>query len=719
MAALSRAKSADSATTPVAPVQAPAPKAPASNAAAQARLRDTPAVDGAAQGSGGQATAAPPGGGDLPPADTIDARTPDAVLERILYAPSGKGRYKVVGSTLVAVEAGGVSPAQYDAARRALEAQDKRNDVRNTQKDTRQDQNFDHPPDSRGRVGTGGSYTWGDQVTTRTSNGRGDRATLDYTRSDGAQKQLPGGAGESPQDLRARFNADQANKSVGVGRGWVDDKTQRTTIEVGDVRVAQSGRPILTYRDLDGKTKEFAGKPGETPDALKARFNAAKERLGVATEGAKDPKKPSAWQGVQTRVESVQHTLAQVDTGEQRVGLHHSETNDRLGANVKAVGSTDVAMLQGKAGAKATMGGGKVHAEASVEGAAKLFAFERTWTWEPEPRQLLGETVGGKMYVYVKGLIGAEAQARLEANAGVALKRPKLDPSALLAGTGLDMDASGAAKLGQAAKDRVNADVGARAQAFAGAKLNVGVGAEGYWQKKEASAYARQLKTNAQTVVDVLAMGNPGLGWLLRQCGADTATEKLLNVLFAWGSAGKTSLLAIEGGLQGSAGAGASAEAQMGFSGGKLRLKLAASATWGLGLGGTVSVVFDPVEGVKFALVVMGELKPIVTQWVGEHVREIVGRAGSLFDGILDWFAADDKVRDAVKHRAHEVLDVGQRAQMCDTLHGGWFSGDDEEAVMTILRHSKGRGDLAAVLAAAPRGLRGSLSASHRAELGA
>ncbi len=705
----------------------PAPKsARASNAQAQERLREVPASEtevGGEQGGGGHASAAPGGGGDagLPPAEAIGPKTPEAVLERILYAPSGKGRYRVDGKKLVPVEPGGVSAEQYEAAKKAIEEAEKKNDVRATQKDTRQDQNFDHPPSSMGGKEKEASYTWGDKTTTRTSNGRGDRATIDYTRADGSTKQFDGMTGESPDALRARFNASQANKSIPVDRGFVNDKTQRRDIEVGEVRVSQSGRPVLTYTDLDGKSKEFAGKPGESPEALRDRFNAAKAKLGIEAKDKPEEERRKIWQGIDKKVEAKQTTLWQKETEEARASVYHKETNDRInlaGANIKTQGTSDMLTAQGKAGSKVTAGGGKVHAEATAEGSAKLVAYERTWAWEPEPRELLGETVSGKMYVYVKGFIGAEAQAKIEANASMALRKPKLDPDALLSGTGMNVDASGAAKLGQAVQDRVGADVGAKAQAFAGAKLNIGVGAEGYWHKKEANAYSRQLKSNAQMIVDLLAMGNPGLGWLLRQCGADSAAEKILNLLFQWGAAGKTSLLAIEGGLQGSAGAGVSAEAKMGFSGGKLRLKFGASATWGLGLGGSVSVVFDPIEGVKFALIVMGELKPIVTQWVSEHTQEIINKAGGMFTGIFDWFSADDKVRDAVKNHAHEVVNAAQRAKMCDTLYGGWFSSDDEEAVMTILRHSKSKGDLSAVLGGAPRGLTGSLSAQHRAELG-
>jgi hypothetical protein len=48
-----------------------------------------------------------------------------------------------------------------------------------------------------------------------------------------------------------------------VGRGFVNDATQREAVEITGLRPSQSGRTVITYTDLDGKSKEFAGKPGD------------------------------------------------------------------------------------------------------------------------------------------------------------------------------------------------------------------------------------------------------------------------------------------------------------------------------------------------------------------------------------------------------------------------------------------------------------------------
>jgi hypothetical protein len=728
MAELSRSRSTDL-QKPAPAVTPPQVKPAASNAVKQERLRESNAGGGggADDAGGGMATSSPGGGKGvgaaalpIPPVKEISAKTPRPVLDHILYAPSGRGRYVRLGSDFLPVEPGPVSAEQYEAAKKAVEDLEKKNGVLSTLRDTRTGQSFGQQPASEGGVGAGRSYTWGDQTTQRTSNGKGDRITIDYTREDGKNKQFDGKRGETPAEVQARFQQDQKGNSISVGRGFVNDATQREAVEITGLRPSQSGRTVITYTDLDGKSKEFAGKPGESQAELVARFKSSRESAGVKVAEPKEPEARRIWQGVATKVEVRQTTLASAEA-EAKAAAQRVEFNDRnraMGGTVTDQGSAELASAQAKAAAKVTAGGGRVHAEAGGEASAKLVAFERVWSWEPDPRQVLGETVGGRMYVYAKGFIGVEAQARLEANAAVALKAPKLDPKALLAGTGFDVDAGGSAKLGEAAKQRLSADVGANAQAFAGAKLNLGVGAEGFWHKKEASAYQRQLKNNARTVVDLLAMGNPGLGWILRQLGAETAAQKILELLFSWGAAGRTSLLALEGGVQGSAGIGASAEAKMGFAGGKLTLKLAANATWGLGLGGSVSVVFDAVEGVKFALVVMGELRPIVSQWLNDNLQAIIGRAGGMFNDVMDWFSADDKVREAVKNRAHEVVDAKKRGLMCDTLYGGWFSSDDEQAVMTILRYSKSKGELSTVLANGPSGMVGSLSRQNRAELG-
>lgn len=731
MAELARSRSTDL-QTPAPAVAPPQPtKAAASNAARQDRLREASGGGGGGapdeEGGGGFASATPGGNKaagaaalPIPPARQITDKTPRPVLDQILYAPSGRGRYVRFGKDLFPVEPGNVSAEQYEAAKAAVDTLEKKNDTRTTLRDTRTDQSFAQQPGSEGGRSVGQSYTWGSQTTQRTSNGRGDSVTIDYTREDGKNKQFDGKRGETPAEVQQRFQQDQRGKSIGVGSGFVNDATQRQNVEITGIRPSQSGRTVITYTDLDGKSKEFAGKPGETQADLVARFKSSREAIGVPVAEPKEPEARRIWQGVARKVEAKQTTLASAEAEAKAAAVRaeFSNRNRAMGGTVTDTGSAELASAQAKAAAKVTAGGGRVHAEAGGEASAKLVAFERVWAWEPDAREFLGETVSGKMYVYAKGFIGVEAQARLEANAAVALKAPKLDPKALLAGTGFEVDSMGSAKLGEAAKNRLGADVGANAQAFAGAKLNLGVGAEGYWHKKEQPAYQRQIKNNARTVVDMLSMNNPGLGWLLRQLGAEAAAEKILELLFSWGAAGKTSLLALEGGLQGSAGIGASAEAKMSFSGGRISLKFGANATWGLGLGGSVSVVFDAVEGVKFALVVMGELRPVVSQWLGDNMQAIIGRAGGLFNDVFDWFAADDKVREAVKNRAHEVVDAQKRAQMCDTLYGGWFSSDDEEAVMTILRYSKGKGELSRVLGSAPGGLVGSLSRQNRAELG-
>jgi hypothetical protein len=49
----------------------------------------------------------------IPPVKEISAKTPRPVLDHILYAPSGRGRYVRLGSDFLPVEPGPVSAEQY------------------------------------------------------------------------------------------------------------------------------------------------------------------------------------------------------------------------------------------------------------------------------------------------------------------------------------------------------------------------------------------------------------------------------------------------------------------------------------------------------------------------------------------------------------------------------------------------------------------------------
>jgi hypothetical protein len=162
-------------------------------------------------------------------------------------------------------------------------------------------------------------------------------------------------------------------------------------------------------------------------------------------------------------------------------------------------------------------------------------------------------------------------------------------------------------------------------------------------------------------------------------------------------------LLGVEGMVEGSVGAGAAAMAEIGFSGSRFVWHTKANLTWGVGVGASVKITLDMVEGIKYALLVLGELREPAVNYATQKIKEGLSSIGDALDGFLSWLSSDDKVREMVAKHAHLVVGPDERATMLDTLMGGTLSycgPDDEDAIVKILQHSYSNGDLAAVIAA-------------------
>jgi len=203
----------------------------------------------------------------------------------------------------------------------------------------------------------------------------------------------------------------------------------------------------------------------------------------------------------------------------------------------------------------------------------------------------------------------------------------------------------------------------------------------------------------ANAVNGMVGLIHPGLAWLFKKLGGDAVVGKL-NGLLGW-KEGIVSLLGIEVGASGSLGVGAHLDASVGFKGGKFRFQWSMGLTWGLGLGTSLNVAVDAKEGVKFALAMATstDLQQLVTAWFKENAKKVVDGVGGAFQAISDWFGADDKIREMVANRYHEVAPPEERGKMIQTLVGGYCGDDDEDAVVRILQFSKQKGDLARVLA--------------------
>jgi hypothetical protein len=313
-----------------------------------------------------------------------------------------------------------------------------------------------------------------------------------------------------------------------------------------------------------------------------------------------------------------------------------------------------------------SVGESGVTVEGSAGASATLVSFSEQVKWQ-FPFTVMGEAVNANVYVKAEGMAGAEAKAHVKAN----LQRAKPN--------GLKVD-----------ENAVQAGV----SAFAGAKVGVSAGAGLEWQKKSQKTYEPKMAQSGKAVVDLVSMASPPLGWCLRRLGADAAAAKVLGLLFEWGQEGNVPLLAASAGVEGSAGIGGTARAGISLRGGKLKTYAQAKATLGLGLGGTTEIVLDVVEGPKFALIVMGQLREVAEKYIKEATAKGIQFASDTWDQISGWWGSDDRAREAVANGAHKVMPPGHSRKLADDMLGWWCSEEDQAAIVRLLTDLKSMGKL-------------------------
>ena len=378
-----------------------------------------------------------------------------------------------------------------------------------------------------------------------------------------------------------------------------------------------------------------------------------------------------------------------------------SGTVSTVGGSTEMAGGTlkgSAKLLSGKAsgeaGAKISKSGLDLSAKAGLD--AKLIDFNVTQSWESGKLDLFGEQISGRVYVTVAGMVGAEAKAKMEGNLK-AMNGTVPDLKQITAGTGMEVKPDGAITgKGEQPKKEIEASGSGKAEVFAGAKLKVAAGVAGSWHQKAPEVYQQGM---VNLVNNVITMIHPGIAWLLRQVGVGVLVGKLAGML-GW-KEGMVSLLGLEVGASGSLGLGAHIEAAVGFKGGKLQFKWSMGATWGMGLGTSLDVTLDAKEGVKFALALAGrvpDLQGVATDWLVKNAKGLVDSIGNIWQNIADWFGADVKIREMVAQRVHEVVPADKRAEMVSTLIGGFCSADDAAAVIQILKFTKKKGDMGALL---------------------
>lgn len=629
--------------------------------------KDDPSIDGGASGSPGLSRQAQ-SGATASVAPDLSGYS-DEQLRQLVYGANGSQRYQARGPGWQAVDAGGVTLEMFKAAREALQSRGALGQVHSEGMDQ-------------------GVYnTYGQNAVATGMHGR---------------NQDNGGA-----NLGGNFAATQGTPPAPL------PQAQPGSARITDYRTAKDGRRYAIATGADGKNVVIWGGKDTSDAELRTRADA---RLPEVPGVAEEPKTPSLWDRTEKETVLLQATGSATFVDESVVGdsWHNAET---IGGGTTS-GSYDVLGVEagGDSKAEITTDGAKAHA--AVTAKAQLVAWKQKWEWETPPLSILGEDFTATFFVSVDAFVGAEARAQITAQIEKSKGGRTIPGDEILAG--MDTQTTQTADGGtQTTATGPTAAVDASAGVFAGAKLRLGAGLAGNWVKKPQSAYERKVSDNIGSMIDGIAASVPGLGWVVKKVGADQIVKSLLEKVLTWGAAGATPILGVEGTAEGSLGVGAQVAAKVGFKGGKFSMEFGANATWGVGLGAKVSVTIDAIEGVKLALVVGGELYKYARDWVSEKAADFSGWASGVWDSIMGWFSADDKVREMVANDVHKCVDASKRAEMLRTLMGGWTGGDDEQAMMSILRYSKAAGDLGQVTAIVSKSeLRGELGSMVNSIIG-
>ena len=140
---------------------------------------------------------------------------------------------------------------------------------------------------------------------------------------------------------------------------------------------AIDGEPIKPTRPVGGADSESEQKAVETKKALRPTTTLHKPEVGV--------------------------TFAEGDLIEERKGSVALYDN---GGPVTALSA------DGKVGSKYKIGANGIEANLEAEGSAKLVAIDLPWSFELDPCEIMGEQFSGRVFFYIKGMVGAEAQSQ-------------------------------------------------------------------------------------------------------------------------------------------------------------------------------------------------------------------------------------------------------------------------------------------------------------------
>lgn len=262
----------------------------------------------------------------------------------------------------------------------------------------------------------------------------------------------------------------------------------------------------------------------------------------------------------------------------------------------------------------------------------------------------------------------------------------------------------------------------ANVDAFAGVEASAKLSGDLDWDKKKASDY--DLKGGLRNVIGLIEAICPpvkiALAMLERMAGQNAVDEFLETIIASvfsdeagWADIANASIT-----FSGRAGVGASANFQMGFSGGELKWAVAAGATWGIGGKFATDWAANVGNIAQLALVLASDsgLRAIVADAtaaamtaagsVDKAVEWALSRVTSFAEAFTSWIQADDAIREAVSKDEHTVWPVAQRAEALQTLLIGFWnyiSDGDEIAAVEILQVSQQKGDLATVLSVAKK----------------
>ena len=375
-------------------------------------------------------------------------------------------------------------------------------------------------------------------------------------------------------------------------KGDITDYTLKRGDKVSKLNTATVTGDNTTYKESQTRVRtDGNGKIIHSIDQTKTE---SKKTLRQVEEDRKQAQKDEGKKrGVDTNL-----TLYSKEKTVKAAYISEPGEKHAIAKSVNGQANYTVFEAEAKAGAKAVWDPSK-GLDITGSAGAKVTLVGRGYkiTAGPYPFSMLGESLRAEFTA------GVSAEVAAEVNGTIAVKAYKGGKN-----VGIELN-----------HDAKNSGYGAGAgvNAFAGAKAGVEVGAKVDWQKKKAY----------QILIESFL--NNLLAEKLPKNAAGTTVRKLVDYIarqfdianiagaIMFGSPGWTNLLAVKGGVEGSAGIGGSAAFDLGLAGGRIKAAGTLKGTVGLGIGGKVNLDMAAVNGIRF-LALMA--------WRGAHeVVELFG----------------------------------------------------------------------------------------------